>query len=203
MAFIDILAMQLFALGFSGLVLLYMTVATYLSYRRGDHGLEHITSGQIPLAALGFYAVVTGLWGQFVWPLPGSYNILFYDIYPLWGMFLIGAAWGLHSKLKLQYTGFFALLIGCASIIYGFYGYNLGLTSAPLALLALYTLFGIGGILGYPMTLMVDRAEEKIKNRSVVWKIMLAGFILSILLGSLLALFIGINAIPAHLASAP
>lgn len=203
MPFTDILTAQLFVLGISGLVLAYTVIKGILHYRQGGD-IEHaMKSGQAPLTLLGLYVLISGLYGQFIWPLPGSYNILFYDIYPLWGMFLLASAWVLHSKLRLQYAGFFALLIGCMTILYGVSGYRLGLTSVPLALLGLYGLFGLAGILGYPVTLMFDRAQTKRKNRWAGWALILAVFLIVLILASLLAMYIGMSAIPVHLASPP
>lgn len=202
MVFIDILAMQLFVLGFSGLILAYMTIKTVWCSKDGKDGWRVMQSGKIPLALLGIVVLVTSLFGQFAWPLPGSYNILFYDVYLMFGVFLIGAAWIIHSKLRLEYLGFFALLIGAMTVFYGYSGYKLGMTSSPIALLGLYTLFGVAGILGYPVTLMFDRMQDK-KKSGLGWILVFALFALALVLGSLLAVYIGVSAVPAHLASPP
>jgi putative membrane protein len=160
-------------------------------------------SGQIPLALLGLYILITGLYGQFTWPLPGSYNILYYDIFPFWGLFLLASAWALHSKLKLQFVGLFSLLVGAMAILYGFAAYNLGLSSVPIAVLGLYGLFGLAGIFGYPMTLMFDRAQEKLKHKWFGWKIIVWIFLIALVLASLLAIYIAASAVPVHLKSPP
>lgn len=204
MVFIDLLTGQLFVLGFSGLILAYTTITGALAYRKGKDIMHVMESGRIPLALLGGYILLTGLFGQFTWPLPGSYNILYYDIFPLWGIFLLASAWALHSKMKLQYVGLLALLIGCMSVFYGYSGYELGLSSAPIAVLGLFGLFGLAGIFGYPVTLMFDREMEKRKaNKSLVWIVILAIFLIALIFASLLAIYIGASAVPVHLKSAP
>ncbi len=203
MVFVDLLTSQLFVLGFSGIVLVYATVQAGMLYRKGKEIEGHLRSAQIPLALFGLYALVTGLFGQFAWPLPGSYNILYYDIFTLWGLFLLAGAWALHSRLKLQYVGLISLLIGCMAIWYGVCAYNLGLSMAPIAVLGLFGLFGFAGILGYPVTLMLDREQQKIKNKWRGWYILLGLFVIVLLLASAVAIFVAASAVPAHLASPP
>ena len=201
MAGIDILTSQLFVLGFMGLTICYITIRSYLLFRKGKKNDTSMRSGSIPLAALGIYAFVSGLFGQFTWPLVGSYNILYYDIYPLIGLLFVGFALSLHKKLQLQYAGFFSLLLGIITVYYGYMGYVAGLSEAPLAVLGLFSLFGFAGILGYPVTLMFDRASEGQKNKWIGWQIIIALFWILLVLGSLLAIYIGMAAVPAHLQS--
>lgn len=203
MAFIDTLPMQLFVLGFSALVLVYITTESYSLWKNGKNIRRGVRSAQIPLAVLGGYALLMGIYGQIVWPLPGAYNILFYDVYVMFGLVMVSLAWALHSDLKARYAGILSLLAGAVTILYGISGYNLDLTSAPIALLALYGLFGFGAILAYPVTIMIDRAQERVKNSSTFWIALVGLFALVMLVAGLLALFIGVSAIPGHLASPP
>ena len=94
-------------------------------------------------------------------------------------------------------------MIGLVTIYYGIIGYNIGLTSAPIALLGLYSLFGFAGVLSYPMTIMLDRANSGVKNRSVWWVILVVAFLIVITFGSLVSIFIAASAIPAHLLKTP
>lgn len=50
---------------------------------------------------------------------------------------------------------------------------------------------------------MFDRAQEKAKNKWKGWYAIMAAFVVALLLGSALAIYIGVNAIPLHLASPP
>lgn len=198
---IDILTSQLFVLGLMGLTICYITIHSYLLYRKGKKHDTSLRAGAIPLAALGIYAFVSGLFGQFTWPIGGTYSILYYDIYPLIGLLFIGFAWSLSKKQQLQYAGFFGLLLGIMAVYYGYTGYALGLSEAPLAVLGLFSLFGFAGILGYPVTLMLDRAEEGHKNKWLGWTVIIALFWILLALGSLLAIYIAMSALPAHLQS--
>ena len=118
MTFIDILTSQLFAMGFAGLTILYFTIQSILLYRKGKKAEGIIRSAAVPLMVLGLYAFLSGVYGQFVWPLPESYNILFYDVLTLAGLFFIATAWSLYKGLRLQHLGFLALLLGAMTIFY-------------------------------------------------------------------------------------
>lgn len=203
MTFVDILTSQLFVLGFIGLILFYITVESYFSYKSRKPHKDTMMAGSIPLALLGAYAFLTGLYGQLTWPLPGSYNILFYDVYTLIGLLMIGGAWAVRSKVRLQYIGVLSLLLGAMVAFYGVAGYLQKLTSEPIGLLLLYLGFGAAGVLGLPITIMLDRAQEGIKNKWIGWKVVVVFFALALLGGSLVTLYIAGSAVPAHLLSPP
>jgi len=84
--------------------------------------LAELKSLYSPLLLLGIYIAVTGVFGNLLWPLPGSYNILFYDLYPLLGIGLIAIAISIKNRTKLEYIGFLALLLGLVTIYYGTLG---------------------------------------------------------------------------------
>ncbi len=204
MVFIDNIAYSLFALSFAGFILLYTITSIYLAYRKNKSDFsQYLRSASIPLGIIGAYMVVMGLWGQFNWPLPGSYNILFYDPFVSFGILLLGFALSVKYKTRLEYVGFFGLLVGIMVLIYGVEGYSIGLTSAPLALLGLYFLYGAAGILSFPVSLIVERFPGLKKNHWLGWYIILALFWILLLMASLLAAYIGSAAIPMHLLSAP
>lgn len=196
MVFVDILTGQLFSLTFVGLLLAYMA---YRALVKGKRAAGEAASASIPLFALSIYIIVSGLFGQFAWTLPGSYNILFYDVYVMLGLIVFSIAWCMRSGMRLQYTGLFGLISGLLVAYYGIEGYMLHMTQSPIALLGLYGLFGLSGVLGYPVTLMADGAKRK----SGTMVLILYAFIVVIVLASLLAAFIGVESIPAHLASPP
>lgn len=206
MAFVDILTSQLFVLGFMGLILVYVTVDSYLSYRKDKKGSDFkisAYSGFVVLAFLGAYALITGLYGQLTWPLPGSYNILFYDVYTMIGLLMIAAYFSIKAGVKLQYVGFLAFLLGLMVILYGLSGYAQGLTQEPIVLLLLYIAYGGAGMLSWPVTAIVDRAIKGTKNTWPGWKYIIALFAFALFCGSMLALVTASIAVPAHLASPP
>lgn len=201
MVFVDMLTDELIALGISGLVIAYMVFNGYRAVKRGSK--PNLKAGIAPIALLGLYIFISGLWGQFAWPLPGSYNILFYDPFVLAGILLLSFAWSLGKDLDLRGTGAFAFLLGIFTIYYGYAGYSLGMTTSPIALLGLYSLFGFAGVLGCPVSMMLERMRSGTKRISGASSALLALFLLVVVLGSLLAFFIAGAALPAHLASPP
>jgi putative membrane protein len=192
------------SLSFAGLLLLYTITSMYLTYRNKKHDyVPRLEGAKVPLMLVGAYMVVMSLWGQFTWPLPGSYNILFYDPLLSFGLVLLAFSISIMYKVKLEYSGFFGLLVGVMVIFYGIRGYGLGLTSAPMALLGLYFLYGAAGVFSYPVALIADRLPGLKKNPWVGWHVCLAIFWVFMLVASLVAGYIGISAIGGHLLSAP
>ncbi len=203
MAFVDILISQLFVTGFAGLIIASMAVRSYFLYKRGRKHYRSLKGASIPLAALGFYIIISGFYGQFVWPLPGSYNILFYDIFTLAGILFVSFAFAVRSDIDTQPIGFFALLLGLMTIYYGYQGYHLSLTQIPGVLLTLYTLFGLTGIMAYPMTLLLDKIDLGHKINDGVWPVFAVAFLFILILASSLALGLAIVSVPTQLAMAP
>ena len=118
--FIDGLAYSLCVISFAGFMLLYIAAATYLSYRKNNRDFkERLSDSWVLLLVLGIYISVSAIWGQFSWPLPGSYNILFYDPMVSFGLILVIFSLSVRLKLRLDYTGFLGLMMGVMTIIYG------------------------------------------------------------------------------------
>ncbi len=204
MVFIDNLAYSLFATSFAGFLLLYTIALIYTEYKNKKTDFsEHLKGASVPLALIGAYLFVSGLWGQFVWPLPGSYNILFYDPFISFGIILLSFSFVIRFGGRFDYTGILSLLAGVMTIAYGFEGYNLGLSSAPIALLGMYFLFGIAGIFAYPASLILERLPGLQKRVWKGWYVLLAIFFITLFLASGTAGLIGVVAIPAHLIKAP
>ncbi len=204
MAFVDNLAFLLFAISFVGFLFVYLALSSYLSYRRNRKGYrEHVKSASVPLLFLGAYMTIMGIWGQIVWPLPGSYNLLFYDPLTGFGLVLLAFFASSHFKIKMEYAGFFALMNGIALIIYGVNGYMLKMTSSPIALLGMYALYGIAGISSYPLMLALDEVDQPKNKFSMKVMLFLIIFSASIFVASAIAAFIGVLSVPAHLANPP
>lgn len=204
MAFVDNLAYSLFALSFAGFMLLYTVSRMYLVYRAKKVTYpEQLRSASVPLGIIGGYMLVMGLWGQFTWLLPGSYNILFYDPFVSLGMLLVAFAGAVRYSTKLEYVGFLAMMVGVMTLVYGSIGYSQSLTAEPIALLALYLIFGLTAVLAYPVSMIADRLPGLQRKVWFGWHIILASFWVLLLASSVLAAFIGFAAIPQHLLSAP
>lgn len=159
MTFVDTLAFQLFTLAFVSGLLFYSGIIGYDTYRKFGprRTLEHLKAQAVPLGALGVIIGSIGLWGEIVWPLPGSYNILFFDPYLLLGAVLLGFAVCVIFRWRTQYVGLFAAMTGLLSIYYGAEAYNLGLTKEPLAMFLLYVAMGGTAVFTFPVTLWIDR----------------------------------------------
>jgi putative membrane protein len=202
--FIDNLAFSLFAISFAGLMLLYTMFSMYLAYTKKVRDFSgYLNSAVIPLTLLGAYMIIMGFWGEFTWPLPGAYNILFYDPLIGFGIVLIAFSLVIKNKTRLEYPGFLALLLGAMLVLYGIEGYSIGLTKEPLALLGLYVLYGAVGVLAYPVSLIADRLPGLKKNPWPGWTTILLAFMVLLFLASMLAAYIGFSAIGGHLVSPP
>jgi putative membrane protein len=204
MVFVDNLAYGLFSISFASFLLLYTVISMYLVYRRGGRNYsDYLRSASIPLLLIGIYMVLQGLWGQFTWPLPGSYNVLFYDPMVSFGLLLIGFFAAVKYKVRLEYVGFFGLLVGLLVIVYGIQGYQIGLTQAPLAMLAMFILYGLSGLVAYPVALIADRLPGHKKQVWIGWYVFLGLFCLLMLLAGLLSAGAGFQAVAQHLITAP
>ena len=221
MTFVDTLAFQLFTLAFVSAALFYSGLIGYITYLRYGprQTLEHLRAQSVPLGGLGVVILAIGLWGEIVWPLPGSYNILFFDPYSLLGVVLIAYAVCLGFRWRTQYVGLLAAMVGLLSIYYGANAYNLGLTKEPFEMFLLYVAMGCMAIFTFPVTIWIDRyvmgpvisgAETADSKPSAAMsaevKILFALFLMFLLfsLGSAIAtLYVGGNALTSHLSYAP
>lgn len=204
MVFIDNVAYSLFLLSIAGFIVLYLIVDVFWAFRKGKRDYTDILMGaSVPLLLVGLYMVITGAYGQFTWPLPGSYNILFYDPMVSFGLVILSLAIAIRYKVRYDYVGFLGLLVGIMTLFYGVQGYSIGLTKVPAALLTLYVFFGIAGIFSYPVSLILERLPGLKRNPWAGWYVCLAIFFFAMLMAVLVSGYIAVSAIPAHLLSPP
>ena len=165
MGFIDFLALQegllLIATAIVGFVGLNVWWAMRLNNAAGVKSA--LKSGAIPIGALGVIATALAVWAEETWPFPAipgtdlaSYNILFTDVYLLFGLTLVILAITMALNLKLAYAGLFAFVAGAITMGYGWNGYILHMTKEPLETFLMYLAFGGVGIFSFPMTVMTD-----------------------------------------------
>ena len=173
MAFTDVLGFEIVTLLLVAAVLTYVAVIGYFAMRRNDAtGLRHVLRGAaVPVGGVGLIATGLGFWGELAWPLPGAYNILFSDVYLLFGILLVAFALSAALMLKLQYVGLLGFVAGIVTIFYGFSAYQLNLTKEPLEMLMLYSGFGLAGVLALPATLVVDRYLHHPESTSGFWEL--------------------------------
>ncbi|MEM0134783.1 MAG: DUF981 family protein [Thermoplasmatales archaeon] len=207
MAFIDDLALELITLVMVSGLVAYLTGITYLEYRKnGPQNVENtLRLGIFPLGALGSVIVILGLWEEMTWPFPGGsslYNIAFGDVYLIFGIILLAMVFSLVLKQKLQVVGFFSFLGGIMAFYYGSIIYTQGLTKSPLATLALYSAFGVAGILTFPATLAYDYMASG-KKPGMGFGVVLLLLWLFFIFGAILAAIIGVPAVLQHIQSTP
>ncbi len=190
----------------TGAISTYMVGVAYLEYRKGGKDVESaVRDGGIPLAVMGLFMVIMGLYGEFVWPLNlpnGDYNIFFFDPYVILGLVLMIISTSILFKRKLVFGGVMAFFSGILAIYYGAIGYSYGLTSEPLAALGLYIAFGATGILTLPATYIYDYLPGRGKVSSI-WMFFLVLFFIALVASTIIAGIIVAPAIQAHLLTAP
>ena len=203
MAFIDDLALELFTIALIGVVSLFTISKIFLNYRKGDTDVEGILKqGAVPLAILGGIVTIMGIYGEMTWPLPGSYNILFYDPYLILGTVDLMIVASIFLGYRLQYSGIVAMFAGFIAIYYGISAYIQQMTSSPLAMLGLYTAFGATGILTFPVTVIYDMLPGR-KKASTLWTVVLVLFWIALFASAVLASMTAILADPKHMLHPP
>jgi|ADKI01.1.fsa_nt_gi Predicted membrane protein len=208
MIFVDDLGLDLFLLAFTAFLLSYGTASALLSYMkgRGNEVREKMRALSVPLGILGFFILVMGIEGEFVWPLPNfgnlGYDILFFDGFSMLGILLLAAALAINMNRRLEYIGLLSMMFGLTVIFYGAEAYSLGMTKEPFAMFGLYTLFGLSGVAALPGTITADRAVESAKVGRK-WIAMTYVYLFFLVVSGLAALAIAAPAIASHLASAP
>ncbi|MBP1450057.1 MAG: DUF981 family protein [Thermoproteus sp.] len=84
--FMDPLDIWLTTMGGVLLALAYWLYLNYLSKAQIDERIALNRAFGVFLIVYGVYAMASGLWAAFTWPLPGPYNILFSDAWPFFGV---------------------------------------------------------------------------------------------------------------------
>jgi len=185
------LTAQLFAMAGSLILIAYALLKLMRYHSVQGEILAELKPLYPPLLLPGIYIAVTGVFGNLLWPLSGSYNILFYDLYTLLGIGLIAIAICIRNGTKLEYIGFLSLLLGLVTICYGTLEYVNNMTKEPLALFLLYGGAGLSSVLFYFVTYQLDRSN--------VNKGLLALEAVLLILTGLLAAYISANSVPSHL----
>ncbi len=114
MVFVDELTFVMITLILVAVSVAYIVVVELFAYRRaGPKGLGvalHETA--VPMMAMGLVILLVGFWGLFTWPLPGAFNILFFDMYTLLGVIVLGFGASVALRFRLQYVGVLSLISG-------------------------------------------------------------------------------------------
>jgi putative membrane protein len=223
MGFVDYLTVVEVLVMAGAALLTYLGVDVALRLRSGrvrpDELGSELRSVAVPLAAIGVASFALALWGEVVWPLPGAYNILFWDVFLLYSLVLLAFAATVYLRAPLRYFGLFALVAGATTIFYGVSGYRLNLTAEPFLMGALFVGFGGVGVVTFPLTVgydwMVEKGRDLVAsadagaNRTVKVRIPAVFWVLLILftLGAFLCMFgaagFVASSVPAHLQNPP
>jgi uncharacterized membrane protein len=165
MAFIDFLAFQEALLLIATAIVGFVGLSVWWAMRHNDAAgvTNALKAGAIPIGVVGVIATTLAVWAETTWPFPAipgtdlaSYNILFTDVYLLFGMTLVVLAATMAFRLKLAYAGMFAFVAGAITAGYGWNGYILSMTKDPLETLLMYLAFAGVGIFSLPATVMTD-----------------------------------------------
>ena len=218
MAFVDNLGFELGVMVLTAAVAFYTGFLVWWHRRKGDlsRAVMNLRGGAAMLGFLGLFLATLGWWGEFVWPLPGQYNVLFYDPTLFGGLLLIGFAVVIQLKLPTQYLGVAAGVTGLGIAYYGARGYQLGLTKEPLEMFLLFLGFGITAALAFPVTLFLDRyvLEPSMSPGSsgaggtappypAIWNVPIFAFLALAALAGIAAILMGFNTLWSHLQYAP
>lgn len=163
MAFLDNLALEECLILMAAVLIAYVgSISAIAMYRRDPAGLRADLKGaSAPLVGIGAISTLLGIWGEFTWPYPApylaAYNILFNDVFLMFGMTMLALGISLAMSLRLQYAGLFALVAGGITMAYGWNGYVLSMTKEPLYTLLLFGAYGLAGLLAFPAAFMTDQ----------------------------------------------
>lgn len=218
MAFVDNLGFELGVMVLTAAVAFYTGFLVWWYRRKGDLTLavRNLRGGAAMLGFLGIFLAILGWWGELVWPLPGQYNVLFYDPTLFGGLLLIGFAVVVQLRLPTQYFGVAAGVTGLGIAYYGARGYQLSLTKEPLEMFLLFLGFGITAALAFPVTLFVDKYVLEPASASSgstvsapappfppIWNVPVLAFLALAALAGIAAILMGFNTLWSHLEYAP
>ncbi|HTT14651.1 MAG TPA: DUF981 family protein [Thermoplasmata archaeon] len=218
MAFVDDLTLILDLLILLTVVVFYTALCVWVEYRRKDldRAMAHLRGGSMMMGVLGGAIGLVALWGELTWPLPGSYNLFFFDPLFMLSLILVGFALAVHRNYPTHMVGLFSAVASSGIIYYGARAYILHLTLDPLETFLLYLGFGAAGIAAYPATLFVDWFIVGPKTPSAsplpshdrpdypwLWYVLVGGFCLLVVLAGIAAVFYGFDTAWGHLQSPP
>lgn len=218
MAFVDDLTLILDLLVLVTATVFYTGFFVWLETRRKDpdRAVSHLREGATLLALLGALIGVIALWGEFTWPLPGTYDLYFFDPLILLSLLLVAFGATVRLNYPTHFVGMLGVVVGSGIIYYGARAYILGLTKDPLETLLLYLGFGAVAILSYPVTLFIDWFVTGPKTPTTaplpsdpqptypwLWTVLLGMFLLVVVLAGIAAIAYGFSTAWSHLESAP
>ncbi len=219
MAFIDDLTLVLDLLVLMAATVFYTGVFVWYHSRKNDNAraTASLREGAVVMTLIGGLIGLIAVWGEFNWPLPGAYNLYFFD--PMLLLALLTVSFGITVLLRYptHFVGMLGVVIGLGVMYYGVRAdYYLALTQDPVETLLMYLGFGAVAILSYPAALYVDWFVTGRQHPSVtpitsaarptyprLWTILLGLFIIMVVLAGVAAAAYGLSAAWGHLESPP
>ncbi len=138
--------------------------------------------------SVGIYALATGLWASITWPLPSSYNLVFSDAWPIFGLVSLMLGLTMHISADLRYLALPIALFSIPVIVYGVDILMHGLTTEPLLASAMYLFLGTSMLIS-PGAMLPKGNTGRYVGALVMMLLILSG---------ILAFFIGISATFEH-----
>ncbi|HTT16249.1 MAG TPA: DUF981 family protein [Thermoplasmata archaeon] len=218
MAFIDDLTLVLDLLILVTAAVFYTGALVWFEVRRKDpvRANSHLREGAVILGLLGFFLGIIAVWGELTWPLPGQYNLFFFDVVTMLTILLLAFAFAVWYRFPTHFVGMLGVIIGLGVLFYGVRAYQLSLTKDPLDTLLMYLAFGGTAIMSYPATLYVDwfvvgpttagsdpLPSPPTPNYPWLWRVLLSMFFLVLFLAGVAAVGYGVSSAWGHLASPP
>ncbi len=142
----------------------------------------------LTLAALGGFSAIQGFWMIDTWPLVGSYNILFGEIYTAYSLILLAGALSLLFGGELKGVSYLAAMVGVWGIVDGYGILVHQMTQEPVIAAALYITGALSGFLSVPATHKPTKLSVTV-------------FALFLVLFALIAIFLGATASYEHLSA--
>ncbi len=218
MTFIDDLTLVLDLMILVACTVFYTGFMVWLEIRRDDRirAQTHLRAGALVLGSLGAVIGLLAIWGEFTWPLPGAYDLFFFDSLALLATLILSFALAVGFRYPTHFVGMLGVVSGFGVMYYGYRAYTLSLTKAPLETLLLFLGFGGVAVLSYPVTLFLDwfvvgpsvpgadpLPTDPTPRYPKMWTLFLGLFLLVVVLAGIAALAYGFSSAWAHLASPP
>jgi putative membrane protein len=184
----DTLDVWLDVLGATLIAVAYWLYLNFVSSQQQRAGFNKVFG--LFLISVGIYALASGIWAMATWPLPSSYNLVFSDAWPIFGVAAL--VLGLANYYNPEGDQVRAALVGIALLslipfVYGIAIWVFGLTNAPVIAGLMYFFIGLAGILSPFATL------KGLKRPLGILLLVL------VLIAGIIALFTGIGAIFEHI----
>ncbi len=193
----------------------YTGFYVWFNFRRKDldRAVTGLREGALLLVIVAFITGIIALWGEITFPLPGSYNVFFFDPLGLFALLIGAFGLAVWFRLPTSFVGVFGVVVGSGVILYGARAYQLHLTMDPLETFLLYVAFGALAIASLVPALFIDWfiIGPKVPNVQPIpstetpayprmWTALLGAFMALTFLAGLAAMLYAINIVWAHLA---